>query len=1079
MEFAKRLLFGLLIVVLLFDGFAIGAVIRPASVALPYDPHCGKSDLTCAGWREFRLVHPFPFQTVAVKAITKEKLVIVISEPPSALAKPDLDRLIKASFGTAYQMSERKRWYIGTDGWVEDLVVTVNHRIGKGVDLPSDAWLRDRVALLFQALYGTTFGGDIEIIGNIKTIQTVGVPRFHVTPHELATWLEEKAMKWYRVQEPEGKALTGIEIEGSHIVGTFASFDKGIVMLTFPTELLAKAKKDRTVLDILRVPFREFAVSSDAVFGGMWTSGAQTYLFARVRTTPLSITPPLRFETFALLAAQGRDELAQSYERNIPFAGKLLIGQEFGRDWAPIYLSPSLVDTEFGALLNITDQMLKSWSESGDIEYVFFNYPKPSKLPFEGHALSKVVYENTKSRSVLFNWNTDGAAVVVNSPGRSILTVGESTSLPVTYGANGKPKSAGGADLLQYEEEGYNYFAALRDPNLSRVVQYTAIYQLFRAIANVGVPGTAMGPPEQQPYPAGTAVLANEVAQLIANIGTLGGKYTEGVNKEAIEWIQNFRLRNPRITDGLLVKILVNRDALEVQQFRSARQAEVKQFYKDIDNYNMRIKRLNDNTVKITLMEIREIKEMKYSLDQKHREIQERNADLNALMARFEEVINFIDIERVRRKFLEASIREPSGSIRTPSSVLSWSKKEPLSGTGGHNLAAKTLRLERSDQVTDIELVKNGEGGMILKYASSRSSAVEANAKALARAVEHGGVRELAALLQLIDKPIAPRTRIEALGLAGQAVPPIGSAKGFGMIGARVYPEKKPFVDDLRKLAAENKCCIFVARDKQETAYVTEVNLKPPPTATAYEVKDALSLLSSLKLIAQRGKKENQRAIIFLDAPAAHVEGLLKTLKGPDQSLTDLIAFGDAINQGAGTTQRNSGLVQADLSGKLSVMRSLTGAVKLGATKLLEKLGLVHPAVTWKNAKVARFEGEPLNAVLKSAGWEPIKDGVPRAIKVTFHNVVGEVPPTIAVVAGFSKNAVAKGQEAIEHTSAGALKEAAKNGASTAQYLMTVRNELGTMPKTQLQRLILVVDEKSAEALFTLLNESKGFSYGG
>jgi hypothetical protein len=265
-------------------------------------------------------------------------------------------------------------------------------------------------------------------------------------------------------------------------------------------------------------------VSSDAVFGGLWTHAGQAALVGRIRRTPLTHLPPLRFETFTLLATQRGDELAQSFERSAVFAGKLFDKDHFGQDWAPIFLSPVLEDTELGALLNITDQMLKSWSSAGRVDYLYFDYPKPAYFPFKGRAIADVV-RKSGVRSVLFNWNTSGSAAVVKMPEQSVLTLNVTTALPVTYGADGKTKAEGGADMLKYEEEAFSYFAGLGDPNLARVAQYTAIYQIFRAIARDAdaSEGNPSEPIEVDRYPGARRLLAAAAARLIAHIdnGTL------------------------------------------------------------------------------------------------------------------------------------------------------------------------------------------------------------------------------------------------------------------------------------------------------------------------------------------------------------------------------------------------------------------------------------------------------------------------------------------------------------------------------------------------------------------------------
>jgi hypothetical protein len=57
-------------------------------------------------------------------------------------------------------------------------------------------------------------------------------------------------------------------------------------------------------------------------------------------------------------------------------------------------------------------------------------------------------------------------------------------ALPVTYGS-GLPddNNVKTGHLREFEAKAYDYFANLQDFNLARVVQYTIIYQMFRALA--------------------------------------------------------------------------------------------------------------------------------------------------------------------------------------------------------------------------------------------------------------------------------------------------------------------------------------------------------------------------------------------------------------------------------------------------------------------------------------------------------------------------------------------------------------------------------------------------------------------
>jgi hypothetical protein len=110
----------------------------------------------------------------------------------------------------------------------------------------------------------------------------------------------------------------------------------------------------------------------------------------------------------------------------------------------------------------------------------------PRNYVFGKTPLSDKVEKETGQGSVLYNWNTSGAAALVSMRNEHFLVVRQTGALPVTYGANASKNDQPedmkhlGAD----ESHAYDYFASVGDPNLERVVQYTAIYQLFRAIVN-------------------------------------------------------------------------------------------------------------------------------------------------------------------------------------------------------------------------------------------------------------------------------------------------------------------------------------------------------------------------------------------------------------------------------------------------------------------------------------------------------------------------------------------------------------------------------------------------------------------
>jgi hypothetical protein len=1062
MKWKKRILFGLLgLGILAGAALALLAYMYEKEPARAYDPQCHSQDATCATWAEFRNGRPYPYQAVAAKQIPGDLLVVVLSEPPPAVSKADLDKLVKSVFGTAFKDIDRKRWYIGIDGWLEDTIVVLHHKLQQSDKPAEDPWLTERVALLLQAMHGTPYGGDIENIEVGAQIVAGKMPRFHVTPEELMTWFEDPALTWSPVADPGADLLTWQQLTASKATGAFVSSDRNLVMLTVPTALLSKAAQNPSHVNALRVPFREFAMASEAVFGAIWSASGQTAVLARIRTSPFWTAPPLRFETFQLLVTQGTDELAQSYERNAPFAGKLSSSGDH-KDWAPIYLSASLVDTEFGALLNITDQMLKSWSSAGDIEYEYFNYPKPSTFPFRGKPLSEHVEAQTGSESVLFNWNTNGAAVVVRGPRMSAFAATESTALPVTYGADGKPKSSGGADLLRFENEGYEYFAGLGDPNLTRVVQYTTMYQLFRAIATQQKTAKTVETAPASPRP-GSALLASASTRLMARLRA--GDVTSP--KDDVEWVRAFLARRSDLDDDTLAWFAAQRDGPHARAVIDKLRIEMRDLENAKDVYNARVRKLEDSATPKTPDLMMQLMIEKKSIEDRAAAAEAAFADLLHFGEAFGRITQGEDLDGVWLDFLLVSAGgEPRGAIRTPSSVLSWNKRHSFTATGGHNLRAKTLRFEQSPTVATVELQADADGQLVLRYNPERAAAVEGKARELARSVDHAGERDVAALLRLIEQPLPQRARAEALALAGNRAPEIGSSNGFGVLGARTYVGKKPFVDDLRNMAARNKCCVLVARDSEQTAYIAEVNTKPPPVAMAFEARDTASLLAHLKTISER--KGDQRAIIFLDAPQAHVEALVTSLKGGEESLSSLRALATAMDGDAGATAHT--VLQADLTGRMSWMRSFGDTFKAHSTLMLQKLGLRYESKVWKAAKVEPMQDEPLQAILKASDWQPPRDGMPTGVRISFEGGA-DGPPQVGFIAGFSKRAQPQAAQTVKKANERILDTAGKDGASVAQYLMTVRRELQAMPTAEMRRLLLVVDEQSAAALFTRLSQ--------
>ena len=413
------------------------------------------------------------------------------------------------------------------------------------------------------------------------------------------------------------------------------------------------------------------------------------------------------------------------------------------------------------------------------------------------------------------------------------------------------------------------------------------------------------------------------------------------------------------------------------------------------------------------------------------------------------------DLDAIRREFIRLNATKPSGSIKTPSVVLSWDSKE-IGSVGGHNLDARALRLEPAADVADIAVVQT-KTGVILKYNPAKADAVAEHAGALARAVEHEGVTTSADLTKMIDAPIAQRTRAVALETSNRPK----AEELFGRLGLRTYSEKTAFVEDLRSIAEKNECCTFIARDERQIAYIAEKNLSPPPTVRVLEVRDTPSLSSSLQVRAVNGR----RALVFLDQPESHVQALTLGLGATQETSAGIGGLARMLGQK--TRNLVSAIGDMDLRGRPAYLRA--SEVGGGAKPLaLERLGLIHPKEAWRGAQTRVLEQNAAQAIVGNAGWEPARDGVPTAVVVSF-GPTGSVggPLDVTIVAGFDAGNVEAGAGRLRTVHRDVIASVESRGGTVGQYCMTVKNELQKLSDLQMKRLLFVVEEGLTKGLFT------------
>jgi hypothetical protein len=357
----------------------------------------------------FREIYPFHLQIVGLTSPLKDQSrVLIISEPPPHISPDYFLSIVDSVGGKAFVRTNR----IGYDGWVRDAVLA----------LPplSEDKLAFLLTRLHQDLYGTSYKANaVQLPIKPPPVNNRSLD-LSVSVGDLSKWLNSKEIKFTSIIGGNARPIS--DILSSRQSGVFISNQRGLVVWSIPrNQDLAK----------YRAEARQFFLDSDLIVGAI-ANNHQLVIIARERVEPLLHLPPLRFETVLMLAAKESDELAQSYEGLQLFASKL---PNF-EDWMPIYLSNSLINTNFGSLLNITDQLLKSWSTNGSVKFTNFDkYPQPSHWPRFKQPMRDLYksFISEGSGFIVFNWNTEGAGYTTSIGSYDFFALNRTGALPINY----------------------------------------------------------------------------------------------------------------------------------------------------------------------------------------------------------------------------------------------------------------------------------------------------------------------------------------------------------------------------------------------------------------------------------------------------------------------------------------------------------------------------------------------------------------------------------------------------------------------------------------------------------------------
>jgi len=649
--------------------YGILVLVLTGTSALAKDFSCDAN----SAWLRVRQAYPFHSQTLAecVNKRTGEH-VIVLTEPPPHFVRANADAIVKALFSVPVISVQRKRHALGFNGWTEDLVIVVRSSTAE-----QDRALNDDLALLSMFAFGSDYKTEVEDIARLAPpAYWDAPPAVEVTADELFSWLLGPNAE--KLVPLDGGDAAGLQERAARKeIGTYQSATPGLVVTLLPSGASAD-------LNDFAGDLRRFAVDSDTFIGALRFGEDRVALIGRERTAPAAAVPPLRVETLLLLASFRGAQLSQSYERNRAFAGKLLsrAGDLFGWDWAPVFLSTVLIDTELGSVLNLTDDMLKGWSESGKVEYRGFSYGRPKQFPFGDSGAFKLI----GSQRLVYNWNTAGVGYVSTKDSVDVYVVRNTGSLPVSYFPEGSQSDRSGkAKLVRAEDAAYKYFRTQHNPLLGRAVQYAALYQVFQAF------DIAAKPPADE-------------APSSAAIGTVEDILEKDV-KQALD-----RLSSPSTpsTADLLLSVAYDKFGAKGQEFEFRRTPAI-----DAALKKLRIKLAS----KIAQLD----REMPPGWRDDYSKALATGLpmpdDMRTVLKDIDkdELPLVLAPEQVREEVLSATERDPMGWIRTPSIVVSRNGNREL--TGGHNIGGEPTRIELDPSIAKGEVEESGdyESGRVLR----------------------------------------------------------------------------------------------------------------------------------------------------------------------------------------------------------------------------------------------------------------------------------------------------------------------------------------------------------------------------
>lgn len=776
-------------------------------------------------WRTFRSQNPlFTQDVVASPFDDKGNCLVIVSEPP-----PHLAGRVKEAFGKifkeAYQSHELFTQQIGFDGWVKDIVVRLHYSSDERLRLDRD------IAALNVELFGTDYKASYSVLElkdwsrTLPVKRLVGPPNLRVNAASLNRWLLEAPINFVsRTPEPASPIMSAAEtsaplatILGRGLSGVFHSEAGG--------ELVALVLNRDEQLNGQRSKLRQFFLDSDLVIGAVAPTSSSDKLLTiigRRREASVRQMPPLRTETILTLAATNEQDLAQSYERNSPLAGqshdpdliKFLnagdIAHRFdpkrlhdAADWAPILLSRELTNTEYGNLLNVTDQLLKGWSSSNTITYGNFPY-----LDSIGGPPSVRDLLPQGIRTLTFNWNTAGFGSWTRFGSYEIFAVNQTGALPVSYlvdDASFTTDAGVESAFIEAEDTYERFFGGYRDPNLIRAAQYAALHVVFRRFKILAQREEPSIPSSD--YQSRWKPLEEQVATVLTelpSLAQLSTKESEAVAAErrcksfgnfnssiTPDWNES-KSRLARIVKDqsapqlmLLSQIIADRRSLsELNRDRTVR---VQQFNTKVSSFKADVQYCESPSARrplicsLSALEARgaALQQEKVTIDALENQISALSNNAKTLAPA---VGAFRDCNKAWRSIVAIRKEQPDQFVKTPTIVVSHGQM----GYGGHNLDGRSAQIILNSTIRPGEFRFDAQKGILElnpRDAAQGPSAAR-SAERLRKVYETGTPAQKARAEKRIRESLLEDSTIKPLHVAVETESATSTARTLGVAEA-------------------------------------------------------------------------------------------------------------------------------------------------------------------------------------------------------------------------------------------------------------------------------------------------------